>query len=274
MMSKIGTVEGFREFVDEVEAAAGYVRPLAFGIGVATRDSKGKVIEVYYPCPNYQSSFGTAAVLSRVAGYVHDGGAMSGFLELDQINSALDCFSPFLNEPGHVNVEVLKTVRSALVHGGISRAKIVVTFIGASSTGQVGPSKSVADAYLRLHLLSHRLVKPGGIDLEGIFDVLDVLAWTNEGPVALHELAERQLSARLDGRLLHVNSVDKYPWMLDYVVPSDVRIGDGAVVELGAYIEEGVIVTCDGSVPFNAGPTTPGVISRRLSVDSRLRTNS
>ncbi|HBO14358.1 MAG TPA: 2,3,4,5-tetrahydropyridine-2,6-dicarboxylate N-succinyltransferase, partial [Halieaceae bacterium] len=119
---------------------------------------------------------------------------------------------------------------------------------------------SVPEAYLKLHLLSHRLVKPHGTNLEGLFGLLPNVAWTDEGPIALSELAERQLAARLAGRVLEVSCVDKFPKMTNYVVPTGVRIAHTARVRLGAYLGEGTTVMHEGFINFNAGTDGPGMI--------------
>src|SRR3954452_22676676 len=93
-----------------------------------------------------------------------------------------------------------------------------------------------ADAYLRLHLLSHRLVRPHGLNLDGIFGALPNNAWTSLGPVPVDEIEQVRLRARAAGKHLSVTSVDKFPRMTDYVVPSGVRIGDADRVRLGAHL--------------------------------------
>src|SRR5690606_5140850 len=125
--------------------------------------------------------------------------------------------------------------------------------------------KSTPEAYLKLHLLSHRLVKPHGTNLTGIFALLPNVAWTSEGAIDLNELPERQLVARLEGRVLEVTSVDKFPKMTDYVVPAGVRIADTARVRLGAYIGEGTTIMHEGFCNFNAGTEGPGMIEGRIS---------
>lgn len=124
---------------------------------------------------------------------------------------------------------------------------------------------STPEAYLKLHLISHRLVKPHGTVLSGIFPLLPNVAWTNQGAVDLDELPEAQLMARLNGELLEVNAVDKFPKMTDYVVPKGVRIADTARVRLGAYVGEGTTVMHEGFINFNAGTEGPGMIEGRIS---------
>jgi 2,3,4,5-tetrahydropyridine-2-carboxylate N-succinyltransferase len=124
---------------------------------------------------------------------------------------------------------------------------------------------NVPEGYLKLHLLSHRLVKPHGTNLDGLFGILPNVAWTNEGAVDINELTERQLSARLRGELLEVSCVDKFPQMTNYVVPTGVRIAHTARVRLGALLGEGTTIMHEGFVNFNAGTEGPGMIEGRIS---------
>ena len=123
----------------------------------------------------------------------------------------------------------------------------------------------VADAYLRLHLLSHRLVKPRSINLDGIFAVLPNLAWTNLGavlPGELNNVKSRALSRQVP---FFVLSVDKFPRMIDYVIPSGVRLADGDRVRLGAYLASGTTVMHEGFVNFNAGTLGASMVEGRIS---------
>jgi 2,3,4,5-tetrahydropyridine-2-carboxylate N-succinyltransferase len=109
------------------------------------------------------------------------------------------------------------------------------------------------------------MAKPHGLKLDGIFGQLPNLAWTNEGAIDLNELSGRQLQARLEGRILEVKSVDKFPQMTDYVVPKGVRIADTARVRLGAYVGEGTTVMHEGFINFNAGTEGTSMIEGRIS---------
>jgi len=122
-----------------------------------------------------------------------------------------------------------------------------------------------ADAYLRLHLLSHRLVTPHSINLDGIFGLLTNVAWTSLGPVAVDHLSETQLKARVKGQHLTVFSVDKFPRMVDYVVPSGVRIADADRVRLGAHLASGTTIMHEGFVNFNAGTLGTSMVEGRIS---------
>ena len=121
-----------------------------------------------------------------------------------------------------------------------------------------------ADAYLRLHLLSHRLVKPHGVNLDGIFAALPNNAWTSLGPVPAVEIEQVRLRTRAAGKHLSVTSVDKFPRMTDYVVPSGVRIGDADRVRLGAHLAEGTTVMHEGFVNFNAGTLGTSMVEGRI----------
>lgn len=121
------------------------------------------------------------------------------------------------------------------------------------------------DAYLRLHLLSHRLVKPHGQSLDGIFGLLANVVWTNHGPCEVEgfELVRAKLRAKF-GQVT-VYSVDKFPRMVDYVIPSGVRIADADRVRLGAHLASGTTVMHEGFVNFNAGTLGTSMVEGRIS---------
>ncbi len=143
---------------------------------------------------------------------------------------------------------------------GVSRIQVetVITDLSEKPT-------DVADAYLRLHLLSHRLVKPRSINLDGIFAVLPNLAWTNLGAVLPGELNNVKSRALSNQVPFFVLSVDKFPRMIDYVIPSGVRIADGDRVRLGAYLASGTTVMHEGFVNFNAGTLGASMVEGRIS---------
>ncbi|MFI8345865.1 2,3,4,5-tetrahydropyridine-2,6-dicarboxylate N-succinyltransferase [Streptomyces sp. NPDC085596] len=121
------------------------------------------------------------------------------------------------------------------------------------------------DVYLRLHLLSHRLVKPHGQSLDGIFGHLANVAWTSLGPVAVDDIEKVRLNARAEGLHLQVTSIDKFPRMTDYVAPKGVRIADADRVRLGAHLSEGTTVMHEGFVNFNAGTLGTSMVEGRIS---------
>ncbi|MEU5279957.1 2,3,4,5-tetrahydropyridine-2,6-dicarboxylate N-succinyltransferase [Streptomyces asoensis] len=121
------------------------------------------------------------------------------------------------------------------------------------------------DVYLRLHLLSHRLVKPHGQSLDGMFGHLANVAWTSLGPVAVDDVEKVRLNARAQGLHLQVTSIDKFPRMTDYVAPKGVRIADADRVRLGAHLAEGTTVMHEGFVNFNAGTLGTSMVEGRIS---------
>lgn len=127
------------------------------------------------------------------------------------------------------------------------------------------PPADAADAYLRLHLLSHRLVRPNEQNLEGLFGTLTNVVWTSEGPCAVDDFETTRVRLRTAGRTPTVLSIDKFPRMVDYVLPSGVRIGDADRVRLGAHLAEGTTVMHEGFVNFNAGTLGASMIEGRIS---------
>lgn len=127
------------------------------------------------------------------------------------------------------------------------------------------PPTDAYDAYLRLHLLSHRLVKPHGQNLDGLFGVLTNVVWTSIGPCAVDGFEATRARARAAGLHVQVTSVDKFPRMTDYVVPSGVRVGDADRVRLGAHLAEGTTVMHEGFVNFNAGTLGTAMVEGRIS---------
>ncbi len=124
---------------------------------------------------------------------------------------------------------------------------------------------SAPDAYLRLHLLSHRLVKPHGLNLDGIFGLLTNVAWTSAGPCSLIDFELTRAKLRAAHGSLTVYSVDKFPRMVDYVIPEGVRIADADRVRLGAYLSSGTTIMHEGFVNFNAGTLGKSMVEGRIS---------
>jgi 2,3,4,5-tetrahydropyridine-2-carboxylate N-succinyltransferase len=139
--------------------------------------------------------------------------------------------------------------------------RVVTTVIDDLSS----PPSDPADAYLRLQLLSHRIYKPHDISVEGIFGVLNNVVWTTEGPCDVDDFVNTKRRLIAAGRQPAVTSLDKFPRMIDYVIPSGVRIADGDRVRLGAYLGEGTTVMHEGFVNFNAGTLGKSMVEGRIS---------
>ena len=142
-----------------------------------------------------------------------------------------------------------------------TETRVVTTSIDDLSEPPADP----ADAYLRLHLLSHRIYKPHDISVDGIFGVLNNVVWTTEGPCDVDDFTTVKQLLVSAGRSPAVTSVDKFPRMIDYVIPSGVRIADGDRVRLGAYLGAGTTVMHEGFVNFNAGTLGTSMVEGRIS---------
>jgi 2,3,4,5-tetrahydropyridine-2-carboxylate N-succinyltransferase len=220
-----------------------------FGLGIAAENAAGGTLDVFYPQP-----------LSNVTGALCDQLTdVAGRLDSAQLRE----LSTMLHKMGENTLGDLATRLAE------SDRPIVAALLADNR-----PARSVEEAYLKLHLLSHRLVKPHQTDLTGLFGLLPNVAWTDQGPVDLTELPQRQLDARLRGTVLEVSSVDKFPKMTNYVVPAGVRIAHTARVRLGAYLGEGTTVMHEGFINFNAGTEGPGMIEGRISAGVWVGTGS
>ncbi|OED44843.1 2,3,4,5-tetrahydropyridine-2,6-dicarboxylate N-succinyltransferase [Endozoicomonas sp. (ex Bugula neritina AB1)] len=220
----------------------------SLAIGIGSKNLKGEWLEVFYPQPILNPD---AKLLESISGLIdYQGG--NAFIELDSKTChALEDLFVGLEE---------KELAAIMLSLEESNQPRVITILESDAV----PS-STPEAYLKLHLLSHRLVKPHGVNLQGIFPLLPNVAWTSEGAIDLGELPARQLKARSEGRVLSVNSVDKFPKMTDYVVPTGVRIAHTARVRLGAYVGEGTTIMHEGFVNFNGGTEGKSMIEGRVS---------
>lgn len=212
----------------------------AFGLGIAETNNQDNIIDVFFPDPMVNLGADAASALSGVSGTVNSA-------ELADI----------AKNASQVGLDGVAALASRLSDS--DKSIVAVNLQDNEAPG------SVAEAYLKLHLLSHRLVRPHGTNLDGIFQLLPNVAWTSEGAVDLNELPERQLTARLQGRIIEVASVDKFPKMTNYVVPNGVRIAHTARVRLGAYLGEGTTVMHEGFINFNAGAEGPSMVEGRIS---------
>ncbi|MCP5358094.1 MAG: 2,3,4,5-tetrahydropyridine-2,6-dicarboxylate N-succinyltransferase [Pseudomonadales bacterium] len=220
----------------------------SIGIGIATRNGQGDIIEVFYPIVRRAPD---AALCQALAGTLeYAGGNAHCVIGNTQLTQLLE--QSAIAEDAELNA-VLRQLDN-------SRQDIVAMLIAEDTA-----PASVPEVYLKLHLLSHRLCKPHSLNLGGAFGILHNLAWTSQGAIDLEDLPARQLQARLKGELLEVMSVDKFPKMSNYVVPRGVRIAHTARVRLGAYIGEGTTIMHEGFVNFNAGTEGPAMIEGRIS---------
>jgi 2,3,4,5-tetrahydropyridine-2,6-dicarboxylate N-succinyltransferase len=186
------------------------------------------------------------AVAAGVATYADDGRVLDAWFPAPALGS-VDV--PLLDVP---------TGRDEL--RGVRTERVVAEISSLAS-----PPSDAVDVYLRLHLLSHRLIRPHEACLDGVFGLLTNVAWTSLGPVAAEAADEVRLRARAAGHRLEVYGVDKFPRMTDYVVPAGVRIADADRVRLGAYLSAGTTVMHEGFVNYNAGTLGASMVEGRIS---------
>jgi len=197
----------------------------ASGIGLATLAANGSVLDTWFPAPELIESGESGTARLSVAEVPAEFAALAG--RDDQRDT--------------------ETV-------------VVRTVIGSLDDKAV----DAYDAYLRLHLLSHRLVTPHGLNADGLFGVLTNVVWTNYGPCAIDGFEIVRARLRRRGAVT-VYGVDKFPRMVDYVVPSGVRIADADRVRLGAHLAAGTTVMHEGFVNFNAGTLGASMVEGRIS---------
>ncbi|MFF5441669.1 2,3,4,5-tetrahydropyridine-2,6-dicarboxylate N-succinyltransferase [Streptomyces achromogenes] len=204
------------------------------------------------------------------------GAVAAGLATIASDGTVLDTWFPapeLVEEPGPAGTERLTAEQAAQLLGGgataatgpDTRRGVEVVAVRTVIASLDDKPVDAHDVYLRLHLLSHRLVKPHGLSLEGQFGFLANVAWTSLGPVAVDDIEKVRLNARAEGLHLQVTSVDKFPRMTDYVVPKGVRIADADRVRLGAHLAAGTTVMHEGFVNFNAGTLGTSMVEGRIS---------
>ena len=211
---------------------------------------------MFYPRPAVEASTELSSALYQ---HCNLNAGQCGYTEIDA--ATLAALAALMNEP-------MASLVTALAAGTADKALLLCVLGADEAPG------SIPEVFLKLHLLSHRLVKPHGLKLDGMFAILKNLAWTSEGPIDLADLPARQIAARSAGRTLSVDSVDKFPKMTDYVVPEGVRIADTARVRLGAYLGSGTTIMHEGFVNFNAGTLGTAMIEGRISAGVLVGENS
>lgn len=204
------------------------------------------------------------------------GAVAAGLATIAADGTVLDTWFPapeLVAAPGPAGTERLSAERAAELLGDAApkalgpdpRRGVEVVAVRTVIASTDDKPLDAHDAYLRLHLLSHRLVKPNGQNLDGIFGLLANVAWTSIGPVPVGDIERARLAARAEGLHLSVYGVDKFPRMTDYVVPAGVRIADADRVRLGAHLASGTTVMHEGFCNFNAGTLGTSMVEGRIS---------
>ena len=209
----------------------------AYGNGFATLTDSGDVLDTWF----FEFDLGTSDAAGDKAG--------TQVFDLDDATtSAPESFRPLANLAGTDEVR------------GTRRVAVTTTV-----TDLDAPAEDAHDAYLRLHLISGRKIKPHGCNLDGLFGLLSNVVWTNHGPCAVPGFEAVRARLQAERGPVTIYSVDKFPRMVDYVVPTGVRIGDADRVRLGAHLAEGTTVMHEGFVNFNAGTLGSSMVEGRIS---------
>ncbi|MCB1662260.1 MAG: 2,3,4,5-tetrahydropyridine-2,6-dicarboxylate N-succinyltransferase [Pseudomonadales bacterium] len=220
----------------------------SFAMGVGTQSGSGEWLEVYYPAPLISPNSKLIACVKQT-------------LNIATGNQVIAPSASQLNQLANALTELGMTEQAALAQQlSKSQRPTAIILLETDEAPQSTP-----EIYLKLQLLSHRLLQPHQVDLTGIFGKLPNVAWTSAGAIAVDELAQKQFEARLRGELLEVMAVDKFPKMANYVIPSGVRIADTDRVRLGAYLGEGTTVMHEGFINFNAGTKGASMVEGRIS---------
>ncbi|MEY2947475.1 MAG: 2,3,4,5-tetrahydropyridine-2,6-dicarboxylate N-succinyltransferase, partial [Pseudomonadota bacterium] len=203
----------------------------AIAYGLATLAKDGSVLDTWYPAP-------------QLAEGVKENGS--------HVLSEADVRT-------HLGESFIKALGTCELRG------VNVVAVKTSIATLAEPPKDTHDVFLRLHLLSHRLIKPHQANVTGIFGLLANVAWTSMGPCPLDQLQDARLRARAARVVFDVKAVDKFPYMTDYVVPSGVRIANVDRVRLGAHLASGTTVMHEGFCNFNAGTLGASMVEGRIS---------
>lgn len=209
----------------------------AFGVGLAHSNASGAVLDCLFPQPMFNPGAELDDALAKFA---------AGTSTVDPVNVAA----------------ANAACNGQLVPSALLEADKPLTVVNLSNDTAI---EDTAQAYLKLHLLSHRLTLPNTLNLDGIFAHLPNLAWTSAGPVEPDALTDALIHARARGEHIEVMSIDKFPKMVNYVMPSGVRIADASRIRLGAYLGEGTTVMHEGFCNFNAGAIGPNMVEGRIS---------
>ena len=222
----------------------------AYAVGLARHAADGRLLDAWFPRTNVGEHPQSGATILAAAG-----------LENGSVTLPGEAAEQLLGAIHGINADTIRSLLPAVAAASLVPRRLIV----AAITSLEDPPVDAGDVYLRLHLLSARRIRPHGANLTGIFGLLANVAWTSAGPFAVDELEPQRLAAGVRGEQLSVHGVDKFPRMVDYVVPTGVRIADADRVRLGAHLASGTTVMHEGFVNFNAGTLGSSMVEGRIS---------
>ncbi|ELL1631696.1 tetrahydrodipicolinate N-succinyltransferase N-terminal domain-containing protein [Campylobacter upsaliensis] len=260
----INTKEDFLLLVKQIEQKANYKKPYAFGIARLDRGqlNKNKILQANFALINYEQNYASAAIMLEAFARrgVELDFSKSEFVELlklEDIDFALSCFKPFLEEEGHKNIDLLKIIKDKFKDDEFA---FVCLFEDQAPL-------SVESVYLKLYLLSSKKVPLRGLNLNGAFGLLHNVAWSEDKPIELEYLRENEMRLKMSRQYPKIDFVDKFPRFLAHIIPEDnTRILESSKVRMGAALAAGTTIMPGASyVNFNAGTTGACMVEGRIS---------
>ncbi|EAK0465831.1 2,3,4,5-tetrahydropyridine-2,6-carboxylate N-succinyltransferase [Campylobacter upsaliensis] len=260
----INTKEDFLLLVKQIEQKANYKKPYAFGIARLDRGqlNKNKILQANFALINYEQNYASAAIMLEA--FARRGVELDfsksefvGLLKLEDIDFALSCFKPFLEEEGHKNIDLLKIIKDKFKDDEFA---FVCLFDDKEPL-------SVESVYLKLYLLSTKKVPLRGLNLNGAFGLLHNVAWSEDKPIELEYLRENEMRLKMSKQYPKIDFVDKFPRFLAHIIPEDnTRILESSKVRMGAALAAGTTIMPGASyVNFNAGTTGACMVEGRIS---------
>ena len=261
---KIQSKDEFKAFIAKVEQGAGYKKPKAFGIAVLDRGqlNADKILQASFVSVNFNENYGSAAVMLEA--FMQRGVkidfSQSEFVQIvekNDIEFALNCFAPFINESGHKNIEVLK-----LIKANFTPKSLVFTAIFEDEQ-----PKSVEAVYLKLYLISTKKAPLRSLNLNGAFSLLPNVAWSDDKPIELEWLRANETELKITRKYPKIDFVDKFPRFLAHIIPEDnTRVLESSKVRMGAALAGGTTIMPGAAyVNFNAGTTGACMVEGRVS---------
>ncbi|EHJ4416769.1 tetrahydrodipicolinate N-succinyltransferase N-terminal domain-containing protein [Campylobacter upsaliensis] len=260
----INTKEDFLLLVKQIEQKANYKKPYAFGIARLDRGqlNKNKILQANFALINYEQNYASAAIMleafaRRGVDLDFSKSEFVGLLKLEDIDFALSCFKPFLEEEGHKNIDLLKIIKDKFKDDEFA---FVCLFEDQAPL-------SVESVYLKLYLLSSKKVPLRGLNLNGAFGLLHNVAWSEDKPIELEYLRENEMRLKMSKQYPKIDFVDKFPRFLAHIIPEDnTRILESSKVRMGAALAAGTTIMPGASyVNFNAGTTGACMVEGRIS---------
>ncbi|MFX3627416.1 tetrahydrodipicolinate N-succinyltransferase N-terminal domain-containing protein [Campylobacter sp. LH-2024] len=260
----VNTKEDFLLLIKQIEQKSGYKQPKAFGIARLDRGqiNKNKILQASFALINYEQNFSSAAVMlesfmQRGIEIDFNASEFTRVLKMEDIDFALSCFKPFLEEEGHKNIDLLKLIKEKFKDDEFA---FVCLFEDKEPL-------SVESVYLKLYLLSTKKVPLRSINLNGAFGLLSNVAWSDDKPIELDYLRENEMRLKMTNQYPKIDFVDKFPRFLAHIIPEDnTRILESSKVRMGASLAAGTTIMPGASyVNFNAGTTGACMVEGRIS---------